>query len=92
MPVNTILSVDVLAECEAGQRHVAKASLLIGHTPGGVAPIDRLIEQQSAGASFVAASPDGSGIDLPVKLASCPCGKGYLIRPAGLVDEYPARG
>ncbi len=92
MPVNTILSVDVLAECEAGQRHVAKASLLIDHDPGGVAPIDRLIELQNAGTSFTAASPDGSGIDLTVKLAPCLCGKGYLIRPAGLVDEYPVRG
>ena len=92
MSIFTILSVDVLAECEAGQRHVAKASLLIDHTPGGVATIDRLIGLQGEGSSFVAASLDGSGTDLTVKLAPCTCGKGYLIRPAGLVDEYPVRG
>ncbi len=92
MSVYTILSVDVAPDCPMGQRHVAKASLLVDHTPGGVAPIARLIELQGEGAQFVAASLDGSGTDQPVKLAQCPCKQGYLVRPAGLVDEYPLRG
>jgi hypothetical protein len=92
MPIITILSVDVLPECEMGQRHIAKASLLMDHSPGGVTPIDRLIKQRDEGATFAASALDGSGVDVPVKLSSCPCGKGYLVRPAGLVDEYPARG
>lgn len=92
MAVYTILSVDVLPECQAGQRHIAKASLLVDHTPGGVTTIDRLIEMQTEGATFAAASLDGTSEDVPVRLSPCLCRLGYLIRPAGLVDEYPVRG
>lgn len=87
----TILSVDVEPACAAGQRHVAKASLLIDRTPGGVAPVTRLLAVQTEGAHLTVA-PDGAADEVPVSLVACSCGQGHLLQPEGLVDEYPVRG
>ena len=92
MPVYTILSVDVLPDCAVGQRHVAKASLLIDKSPGGVVTTAKLLDLAAEGARFSAPALDGSSPDLPIALMPCLCEKGHLIRPAGLVDEYPVRG
>ena len=91
MAVYTILSVDVLPECVQGNRHVAKASLMVDGAPGGVARIERLLAMAASGYAFVVAGDDESGADVAVTLASCVCGEGHVLQPGGLVDEYPAR-
>jgi hypothetical protein len=89
MAVYTILSVDVLPACAEGQRHLAKASLMVDESPGGVAPIARLLALRAQGSRFVAAGAAEAGAERPVDLVLCACGLGYLLAPAGMVEEYP---
>ncbi len=91
MAVYTVLSVDVLPECAAGRRHVAKASLLVEGVPGGVAPIARLQSMAASGNTFVVASDGTPDAEHAAAFVPCACGAGYILQSDGLVDEYLAR-
>ncbi len=87
----TVLSVDVRQPCIAGQRHVAKASLMVERGAAGVAPIVRLLEMAARGDSFMVGPLDPPGLQEPARFVRCSCGDGYLLEPEGRVEEYSVR-
>jgi len=91
MAVYTVLSVDVLPPCLAGNRHVAKASLMVEGGAAGTQRIAGLLAMASAGDRFVVGTGGRPGSEAPAAFVPCACGNGYLLDPSGMVDEYPAR-
>jgi hypothetical protein len=91
MATYTVLSVDVLPPCERGNRHVAKASLMVDGGAAGTPRIAELLAMAAAGDTFVVGGGSRPGSEIPAAFVPCACGNGYLLDPGGMVDEYAAR-
>jgi hypothetical protein len=87
----TVLSVDVLPDCAAGRRHIAKASLLREGGAAGVPAIARLLEMAARGDTFVVGQLDAPESQAQAQFVECGCSTGYVLEPDGVVEEYPAR-
>ncbi|HEV2457761.1 MAG TPA: hypothetical protein VGS80_05300 [Ktedonobacterales bacterium] len=74
--------------CTHGRHHVREAGML--PSPGVLvqARLDTLLSMQPRD-TFVAPNPDDVQEEVPVAFVPCDCGGGYVVVPAGVVEEIP---
>jgi hypothetical protein len=89
MATYTILDVTVrYSPCTQGRYHVREARMMPALGVLVKARLDKLLSMQTTD-TFVATNPNNVHEDVPVAFVPCDCGVGYMVVPAGVVEEIP---
>jgi hypothetical protein len=74
--------------CTQGRHHILEARLSPALGVLVKARLDKLLSMQPQD-TFVATNPDDVQEEVPVAFVPCDCGGGYVVVPAGVVEEIP---
>ena len=85
----TVLAISVFRDpCTHGRHHIRE--VLMSPSPGVLEKTspDKLLGMQPQD-TFVATTPDEVQEEVPVAFVACECLIGYVVVPAGVVEEIP---
>ena len=86
-----LLQETIMQLCAKGRRHLQQ--VCCWERPGAfvAAPVGRLLQMRAAGDTFTLVDERDITNKPAAELEPCDCGSGYLLKPEGIVPEFPAR-